>query len=63
MFTSFWQNEAHREARKKRMIDIYISRFGADDYTEIKRIRWWLDTKTNKVELLAYLTDRDPYGA
>ena len=33
------------------------------NYTEIKRIRWWLDTKTNKEELLAYLTDRDPYAA
>jgi Zn-finger nucleic acid-binding protein len=63
MFTSFWQNEAHREARKKRMQDIYTGRFGEDDYTEIKRIRWWLDAKTNREELLAYLTDRDPYAA
>jgi Zn-finger nucleic acid-binding protein len=63
IFTSFWQNEAQREARKKRMQGIYTSRFGADDYAEIKRIRWWLDEKTNREELLAYLTDRDPYAA
>ena len=63
VFTSFWQTEANRAARKKRMEDIYVSRFGVEDYTEIKRIRWWLDTKTNKEELLAYLTDRDPYAA
>ena len=61
MFTSFWQAGAEREARKKRMEQRYITRFGADDYTEIKRIRWWLDTKTNRAELLAYLTDKDPY--
>ena len=61
MFTSFWQNEAQREARKKKMEEIYVDRFGADDYTEIKRIRYWLDTKTNREELLAFLIDKDPY--
>ena len=61
MFTSFWQNEAQREARKKKMEAIYMDRFGADDYTEIKRIRYWLDTKTNREELLAFLIDKDPY--
>ena len=61
MFTAFWQKEAQRELRKKRMEEIYISRFGTDDYAEIKRIRWWLDTKTNREELLAFLTDREPF--
>lgn len=62
MFTSFWQTEANRTARKQRMEGIYTGRFGAEDYAEIKRIRWWLDTKTNREELLAYLIDRDPYS-
>ena len=48
---------------KKKLEEIYISRFGAEDYAEIKRIRWWLDTKTNKEELIAFLTDRDPFNA
>jgi Zn-finger nucleic acid-binding protein len=61
MFTSFWQNEAQREARKKKMEQIYVDRFGGDDYTEIKRVRYWLDTKTNREELLAFLIDKDPY--
>ena len=63
MFTEFWQKEAQRERRKRRMEGIYINRFGPDDYKEIKRIRWWLDTKTNREELLAFLTDRDPFDA
>jgi len=63
MFTVFWQKEALRELRKKRMEEIYTSRFGADDYAEIKRIRWWLDTKTNREELLAFLTDKEPFDA
>ncbi len=63
MFTGFWQKEAHRALRKKRMEEIYTSRFGADDYTEIKRIRWWLETKTNREELLAFLIDKEPFDA
>lgn len=63
MFTSFWQNEAQRLERKKKMEQIYIDRFGADDYAEIKRIRYWLDAKVNREELLAYLMDKDPFDA
>jgi Zn-finger nucleic acid-binding protein len=62
MFTAFWQDEAEKEARKKRMEQIYISRFGADDYAEIEKIRAWLSTRQNKQDLLAYLTDKDPFG-
>ena len=61
MFTSFWQTEAQKEARKARMEQRYINRFGADDYAEIKRIRSWLGGKTNREELLAYLIDKDPF--
>jgi len=61
MFTSFWQDAAQKEARKKRLEQIYISRFGADDYAEIERIRTWLATHPKKQDLLAYLTDKDPF--
>jgi len=61
MFTSFWQTEATREVRKKKMEQIYTGRFGEDDYTEIKRIRYWLETKTNREELLAFLIDKNPF--
>jgi Zn-finger nucleic acid-binding protein len=62
MFTSFWQTEAQRIERKKKMEQIYVGRFGDDDYAEIKRIRFWLEGKTNREELLAYLIDKDPFG-
>ncbi|HEY8186833.1 MAG TPA: zf-TFIIB domain-containing protein [Pyrinomonadaceae bacterium] len=61
MFTAFWQDEAQKEARKRRLEQIYISRFGADDYAEIERIRTWLATRGNKQELIAFLTDKDPF--
>jgi hypothetical protein len=63
MFTSFWQTEAQRLERKKKMEQIYVGRFGEDDYAEIKRIRYWLDSKVNREELLAYLIDKDPFDA
>ena len=61
MLTAFWQDEAQKEVRKKRMEQIYIGRFGADDYAEIEKIRAWLATRPKKQDLLAYLTDRDPF--
>ena len=61
MFTSFWQDAAEKEARKKRLERIYIARFGAEDYKEIERGRAWLATRSNRQELLAYLTDKDPF--
>lgn len=61
MFTAFWQAEALKERRRKHLEEIYITRFGADDYLEITKIRAWLSTRTNRQELLAYLTDHDPF--
>ena len=62
MFTPFWQANAQKETRRQRLQQIYVSRFGAEDYEEIKKIRAWLDARKNKEEFLAYLTDRDPYN-
>ncbi len=61
MLTSFWQAAARKEERKKKLEQIYIGRFGAEDYAEIKRIRAWLDSHRNKQYLVAYLTDADPF--
>ncbi len=61
MLTSFWQKAAQKEVRKKRLEQIYIARFGPDDYAEIERVRAWLATRPNKQNLLAFLTDKDPF--
>ena len=61
MLTSFWQAAAQKEKRKKSLEQIYLGRFGPEEYGEIKRIRAWLDGNRNKQYLLAYLTDADPY--
>ena len=59
MFTSFWQNEPRRSQRRNAWKISYISRFGADDYTEIKLDPAGGDTKDESRELIAYLIDRD----
>jgi hypothetical protein len=61
ILTEFWQGEALKEERKKRLERIYINKFGVDDYAEIKRVRAWLGGHQKKHELLAYLTDEDPF--
>jgi len=61
MLTAFWQEAARKEKRKKSMEQIYLGRFGQQDYAEIKRIRAWLDNHAQKQYLVAYLTDVDPY--
>jgi Zn-finger nucleic acid-binding protein len=60
LFTAPWQAEATREERKRRLEHMYIRKFGAEDYAEIKRVRAWLGEHKYKHELLAYLTDPDP---
>lgn len=60
MLTEFWQSEALKEERRKRLERMNLAKFGADDYAEIKRVRDWLEGHEKKHELLAYLTDDDP---
>ncbi len=62
MLTEFWQASARREARRKHLEQIYTQRFGPEDFEEIQRVRAWLDNHKNKQELIAFLTDTDPFG-
>ncbi len=60
IFTAPWQSEATREERRRRLEQIYVRKYGKEDYEEIKRVRAWLDGHSRRHELLAYLTDPDP---
>lgn len=62
VFTAPWQAEASREERRRRLEQIYLKRFGAGDFEEVRRVREWLDASPRKQELLAYLTDPNPWG-
>ncbi|HEX8070687.1 MAG TPA: zf-TFIIB domain-containing protein [Pyrinomonadaceae bacterium] len=62
VLTAPWQAQVTRAERVHRLRQVYERKFGAADYEEIKRVRAWLDAHPRKHELLAYLTDPDPYG-
>jgi len=62
VFTAPWQAEASREERRLRLEQIYTRRFGAEDFAEVRRVREWLDASPRKQELIAYLTDPNPWG-
>lgn len=58
--TEPWQLEAHRDEKKRRLEQLYATKFGAEDYAELKRIREWLDQHAKRQELLAFLSDENP---
>ncbi|MFN8455635.1 MAG: zf-TFIIB domain-containing protein [Anaerolineae bacterium] len=60
-FTEAWQQKLRTAETRQRFEKMYLDRFGADDYTEIKRIRAWLSAHPHRPGLMAYLADDDPY--
>ena len=60
-FTEVWQQKLRSEEMKCRFANMYLEKFGADDYRRIGQIRAWLQSHAQGYSLLAYLTDPDPY--
>ncbi len=60
IFTAFWQSGVRKEEMRKNLDYMYLTKFGEEDYAEIKRVRAWLDEHPRRTELLAYLNDRNP---
>jgi hypothetical protein len=46
----------------KNLEQVYLSRFGQTDYSDIKRVREWIYLHPRREERLAFLNDADPYG-
>jgi Zn-finger nucleic acid-binding protein len=59
-FTDEWQEKLRNEEMKRRFVKMYQEKFGPD-YQKIKEIRAWLSEHPQGGQLLAYLTDKDPY--
>lgn len=60
-FTAPWQNRIKLEMTKNRFAEFYKKKFGDDDYNKLKEIREWINSNSLKNEIIAYLTDEDPY--
>lgn len=61
MFTTAWQRRIREVAHRATMQSIYRERFGESDYTEVQRVRVWLEAHPQRSALLAYLNANDPY--
>ena len=60
-FTESWQRRIRQAAHQRRMQDIYVQKFGALDYAELRRVKAWIGAHPQQNALLAYLTSDDPY--
>jgi Zn-finger nucleic acid-binding protein len=58
--TQNWQKELQKETAKVNFEDIYVSKFGHDNYAKVKAFRTWLDSQDNKADLRAYIVGGSP---
>ena len=63
IFTDPWQRQIREESARETFTHLYEREFGAEDYAKVKAFREWLWQHPQKLKLLAYLTDEDPYSA
>ena len=60
-FGELWQEDIREEEARQWLEDMYLERFGTEDYDRIREIRRWLWEHPNQATLMAFLTDKDPY--
>ena len=61
-FSDQWQETLRSVEMKQRFEEMYLTRFGAEDYETVKQLRQWFHTHSQGFSLLAYVTDKDPYS-
>lgn len=60
-FTRPWQDDIRAAETRNHMDNIYLEKFGTEDYEHIKQIRAWLKDHPKRGMLLAFLQSDDPY--
>ncbi len=60
-FTRPWQDEIRTSEARNHMDNLYLEKFGADDYEYIQKVREWMKDHPKRGMLLAYLQASDPY--
>lgn len=63
ILTEQWQNKIREQKAEDTFTQLYINKFGQDDYAKIKALREWLVNHPQKAELRSYLLADDPYSA
>jgi len=60
-FTQPWQTKIRDEAAHAMLEQLYLEKFGTEDYAKIKDIWNWLMQNPHRAMLLAYLQSNNPY--
>ena len=60
-FTRPWQDDMHAAETRNHMDQLYLEKFGAEDYEHVKQVRDWLKDHPKQGMLFAFLQANDPY--
>jgi len=60
-FTRPWQDDLHATETRNHLENLYLEKFGAEDYEHVRQIREWLKAHPRQGMLLAFLQADDPY--
>lgn len=63
ILTDHWQAKIKQITTTANFSDIYLAKFGAENYEKVKAFRNWLSDHELKPDLRAYLLAEDPYVA
>jgi Zn-finger nucleic acid-binding protein len=58
IFSEVWQTGVRAEAHEKYLRNLYVDKFGKEDYGKIEEIKNWLERHPLKHELYAYLLEQ-----
>ncbi|MEZ8129865.1 TFIIB-type zinc ribbon-containing protein [Enterovibrio norvegicus] len=61
--TEQWQHKVREQSAKQSFTDLYVSKFGEEDYQKVKALREWILSHPQKADLRAFLLAEDPYSA
>ncbi|KXI31019.1 zf-TFIIB domain-containing protein [Paraglaciecola hydrolytica] len=63
ILTEQWQSKIREQKAEDTFAQLYLAKFGEDDYEKIKNLREWLIHHPRKSDLRSYLLADDPYSA
>jgi Zn-finger nucleic acid-binding protein len=58
IFTGHWQKNIKRKLSEKRKNEIYLNKFGEENFKRLNDIKLWLSEEVQYDAMLAYLNDR-----
>lgn len=60
-FTEPWQDQLKKDMTVLRFEEHYRNKFGEAEYEKLKGVREWVQASKLRSEMIAFITDEDPY--